>query len=249
MPHETRAHPSSDEGFNGRSRRGGSPSATESLLVSLLTPFPSPLRYIRKDSVVSWIEGRRRLTSRVHRPGMEVEQLHLVLLAFALPRLGAGAPDGMRLGRDGRGMIVRSRESLRRPSSGNGCSAAHLAREHLARWQMNMASFCLRTKASFVPSRSPMHHNTAAVGHVGFARAANRAPRSSTPATRRATLRFRKSGVYRQKHGRSRSELYFLRTVQILFPFSHFSQLKKRRIIQVDGFLKRFRAKQIREND
>ncbi|GAB1861869.1 hypothetical protein CAJAP_02948 [Camponotus japonicus] len=41
-----------------------------------------------------------------------------------------------------------------------------------------MASFCLRTKASFVPSRSPMHHNTAAVGHVGFARAANRAPRS-----------------------------------------------------------------------
>lgn len=96
---------------------------------------------------------------------MEVEQLHLVLLAFAFPRLGDGAPrDGMGIGRDARGMIVRSRESTRRLSFGNGWLAAHPAREHLdVRWQMNMASFCLRTwstKASFVPSRSPMHHNT-----------------------------------------------------------------------------------------
>lgn len=51
----------------------------------------------------------------------------------------------------------------------NGCSLLPRGRKHLdVRWQMNMASLRLRTKASFVPPRSPMHRGESerTVGHA-----------------------------------------------------------------------------------
>lgn len=117
------------------------------------------------------LQDRRRLTSRVHGSRMEAEQLHLVFLAFALPQLRACRRC---LHDEARGRRPRESEEDLPQFTGSGRFgrfAIYLTdgkrrqllvastREHLdVRWQMNMASFCLRTKASFVPSRSPMHH-------------------------------------------------------------------------------------------
>lgn len=77
-------------------------------------------------------EGKvRRLTSRVHGSGMEAEQLHLVFLAFAFPRLGDGVLHvGTRTGRDAR-EILRYRGSIFRLLFGDSSRLAHPVREHL----------------------------------------------------------------------------------------------------------------------